>query len=131
VKKSPTCPPHPHPVSSSATSNDTESGSALIVRTFFTFFFALQVLINSSLAFAHMAVDAQDPHEAVHVHTDVDHTDTAADTDHEDGAHFHFCAAALNTAFTNAPLALNSAATPFSSLRVTNSTSPPVPPPTA
>jgi hypothetical protein len=103
------------------------------VKPFYAIFFVLQVLINSSLAFAHMAADAHDPHEAVHVHTAVDHSDNTSggDPDHEDGAHFHLCAAALDTAYVITPLALNSAATPFAGLRVNISTSPPVPPPNA
>jgi hypothetical protein len=103
------------------------------VKPFFTLIVVLQVLINSSLAFAHMAADAHDPHEAVHAHTAVDHSDDTAgsDPDHEEGAHFHFCAAALDTAYAIAPLALNCAATPFAGLRVNISTSPPIPPPNA
>jgi hypothetical protein len=103
------------------------------VKPIFVIFFALQLLINSSLAFAHMAADAHELHEAVHVHTGVDHTDDASgsDSDHEDGAHFHLCAAALDTAFAMAPLSLDSPVTPFARLRVNISTSPPVPPPNA
>lgn len=91
------------------------------------------MLINSTVAFAHMAIDTHDPHEAVHSHTGVDHTDDKAnsDPDHDDGAHFHLCAVALDSAFAIAPLATGSAVTPFAVLRVNISTSPPVPPPNA
>lgn len=91
------------------------------------------MLINSTVAFAHMAVDTYDPHEAVHVHTGVDHADdsSSGDPDHDGGAHFHLCAVALGSAFATTPLATGSAITPFERLRVNVSTSPPVPPPTA
>ncbi|MEH6570479.1 MAG: hypothetical protein V7709_15460 [Halioglobus sp.] len=103
------------------------------MKPFFSLFFALMMLINSTVAFAHMAIDIHDSHEAVHVHTGVDHADDSvnSDPDHDGGAHFHLCAVALGSAFATTPLATGSTVTPFAHLRVNISTSPPVPPPNA
>ena len=43
----------------------------------FAIFFALQVLINSTLAYAHMATNSHDLQEAVHVHAGTDHAEGA------------------------------------------------------
>ena len=103
------------------------------MKIIFTIFFALQVLLNSSVASAHLATDVHDSHEAVHVHAGSNHSDgsSAEESDHEDGAHFHLCAFALSDSFEVSPISLNSPATPFHWQRAKGGTSPPVPPPNA
>lgn len=101
---------------------------------------ALQVFFNNTLEFAHMAVDPHDPHEQVHVHAGAQSTaDLAienlgtivADSDHDDGAHFHLCAIALNRVVDLSSFALTQPSLAFDRQFANNLTAPPVPPPNA
>lgn len=95
----------------------------------------LQLLINSMLGYAHMAVDIHDDHETAHVHagghlpSDIQLGEER--NDHENETHAHLCFVLLDNPgqlkdkpLTSNPISLDST---FSSL----TQAPPVPPPTA
>jgi hypothetical protein len=103
------------------------------MKFIFVIFFALQVLLSSTLAFAHMGVEIHDPHEAVHVHAGTDHDQNSStiEPDHDDGPHFHLCAFTLNSLCEVLLFSPDSPATPYILQSTSRGASPPVPPPTA
>lgn len=94
-------------------------------------FVACHLLVLSSLASAHMAADAYDPHESVHAHLGVDHDDEGSD-EHDADTHVHLCVLALESSgpktTPNIPSTLSDA---FRQHFGSHTVSPPVPPPNA
>ena len=92
---------------------------------------ACHLLVLSSLASAHLAVDAHDPHESVHVHLGADHNGLEGQEEQDSNFHVHLCVLALNTPVYTVSPSPGVPLTAFESRLVSLSLSPPVPPPNA
>lgn len=99
------------------------------MKKFVAIFVACHLLVLSSLASAHTAADAYDPHESVHAHLGVDHDDENG-SEHDADTHVHLCVLALDSsgsrAVPNLPSTVSDA---FRQHFVSHAVSPPVPPP--
>lgn len=101
------------------------------MKKFVAIFVACHLLVLSSLASAHMAVDAYDPHESVHAHVGVDHDDEGS-AEHDTDTHIHLCVLALESSGPkNIPHHPSTLSDAFRQHFVSHAVSPPVPPPNA